>query len=157
GGLHMDACSKEDALVAAFKDFGTRSRIPSLWMYARNDSFFGPAVVERMRSAFLDGGGDAKLVMFDAIDADGQKLFSAGNGRFRWLQEMDGFLRLHGLPTWDRQSVTGLITRLKVSEAERGFLEGFVAAPDEKVLAKASSGYLYRASAFKEIGEARNA
>ena len=70
---------------------------------------------------------------------------------------MDGFLRGRALPTWDRQSITALIARLKAHERERGFLEGFVAAPNEKALAKATSGYLYRAWAFKQIDQARNA
>ena len=62
GGLRMPDCPKEDVLVNAYKDFGAASRVPNLWVYARNDSFFGPELVERMQSAFLDGGGDVKLV-----------------------------------------------------------------------------------------------
>jgi len=90
GGLRFLDCPKEEELVAAFKAFGTTSRVPSLWLYANNDSYFGPDLVQRMRNAFLDGGGDAKLVMFDPIGQDGHYLFSrrralqmvTGNGRF---------------------------------------------------------------------------
>ncbi len=66
GGLRFPTCPKEDALVAAFKDYGAKSRVPNLWIYAKNDSFFPSELVARMQSAFLDGGGDVKLVMFDA-------------------------------------------------------------------------------------------
>jgi dienelactone hydrolase len=45
GVLRTESCPKEDVLVQAFKDFGTKSRVPTLWMYAKNDSFFGPEVV----------------------------------------------------------------------------------------------------------------
>jgi hypothetical protein len=71
-------------LVEAFKQFGSKSRVPSLWLYAKNDSFFDPAVVERMRAAFLDGGGDAKLVLFDPIGEDGHRMFGLGTGRMKW-------------------------------------------------------------------------
>ena len=80
GGLRFEHCGKDDVLVAAFKDFGTRSRIPSLWLYAKNDSLFGQSLVDRMHKAFLDGGGDVKLVMYDAFGSDGHWLFLNGNG-----------------------------------------------------------------------------
>jgi len=76
GGVRFPECpKKEEELVAAFKTFGTKSRVPSLWLYARNDSYFGPDLAERLRIAFLDGGGDAKLVMFNPIGQDGHDLF----------------------------------------------------------------------------------
>jgi dienelactone hydrolase len=156
GGLRMQACPKEDALVEAFKDYGKKSRVPGLWMYAKNDSFFGPNVVERMRNGFLDAGGDVKLVMFDPIGEDGHRLFSLGSGRLKWLQEMDGFLRSRKLPTWERQDVTALMTKLKAQERSRGFVEGFVAGPLEKALAKTPSGYMHGGWGNKTVDDARN-
>src|SRR4029077_15939690 len=47
GGLRFQSCPKEDMLVEPFKRSGSKSRAPSLWLYAKNDSSFGPAVVER--------------------------------------------------------------------------------------------------------------
>jgi dienelactone hydrolase len=157
GGLRMQSCPKEDVLVNAFKEFGKKSRVPNLWLYARNDSLFGPAVVERMQSAFLDGGGDVKLVMFDPIGEEGHQLFSLASGRSRWLPEMDGFLRFHKLPTWTRQDVTALLTKLKATERSRGFVEGYLSAPIEKALARASSGYLHGAWGSTTTAAARNA
>ena len=43
GGLRFEECPKEEELVAAFRAYGARSRVPSLWIYARNDSFFRPS------------------------------------------------------------------------------------------------------------------
>jgi dienelactone hydrolase len=139
GGLRMETCPKDDVLVQAFKDFGSKSRVPTLWMYAKNDSFFSPETVGAMRNAFLDGGGDAKLVMFDSIGKDGHTALSgSGDGRLKWLQEMDAFLRFRKLPTWQRQDVNTLMKRLNAQESFRGYIEGFVAAPLEKALAEAS-------------------
>jgi hypothetical protein len=139
GGLRMEACPKEDVLVQAFEDFGTKSRVPTLWMYARNDSFFSPELVGRMHDAFLNAGGNVKLVMFDPIGKDGHTaLFSSGDGRLKWLQEMDALLRFHKLPTWQRQEVTALLKKLNLQEQRRGFVESFIAAPLEKVLVEAA-------------------
>jgi dienelactone hydrolase len=156
GGLQFPDCPKENLLVDAMKEFGGKSRVPSLWLYAKNDSRFGPDLAERMRSAFLDDGGDAKLVMFDPVGQDGHNLFSDSAGRSKWLPEMDGFLRSHGLPTLGREDVNALINHLGSPERHRGFLEGYVAAPFEKALARVSDGpELYAAWGFGTISNAR--
>lgn len=40
----------EDGLVQAFASFGKTSRVPMLWVYATNDSYFGPDLARRPRS-----------------------------------------------------------------------------------------------------------
>jgi dienelactone hydrolase len=159
GGLRFPACPKEDALVAAFKAYGAKSRVPSLWIYAKNDSFFGPALVERMQAAFLDGGGDVKLVMLDADErADGHFIFGMTAGRFRWLPQMDAFLRFHKLPTWTRDDVNVLMRRLNAKEPSRGFLENYVAAPSERALARQKTGtYLSETHGSRTLEDARKA
>jgi dienelactone hydrolase len=141
GGLRFRECPKEDALVAAFKDYGARSRVPQLWIYAKNDSFFPSQLVERMQGAFLDGGGDVKLVMFDADERyDGHLIFRNTSGRMKWLPQMDAFLRFHKLPTWTRDDATALLKKLNAKETSRSFAETYLAAPSEKALAKQKSG-----------------
>jgi pimeloyl-ACP methyl ester carboxylesterase len=83
---------------------GESSRIPTIWLYANNDSLFGPKLVERMQSAYLDGGGDVKLVMFDKFGNDGHFIFSEAAGRVKWLMEMDAFLGFHDLPAARRRA-----------------------------------------------------
>jgi len=157
GGLRLESCPKDDVLVKAFKEFGTKSRVPTLWMYAKNDSFFSPDVVGWMRDAFLDGGGDAKLVMFDPLSQDGHALLTSGDGRLKWLQEMDALLRFRKLPTWQRQDVSALMNKLNAQEQQRGFIEGFVAAPLEKALVQAPGGKISSSAyGYKAIDDARN-
>jgi dienelactone hydrolase len=148
GGLRFPSCPKEDALIAAFREYGAKSRVPHLWLYAKNDSFFSEELVAKMQSAFLDGGGDVKLVMFEA-DAryDGHAIFHNSSGRYKWLPQMDAFLRFHKLPTWTRDDVTALIKKLNAKEVSRGFLENYLAAPSEKALARQKTG-TYLASSF---------
>ena len=140
GGLRMPDCPKEDVLVNAYKEFGLASRVPNLWVYARNDSFFSPALVERMQSAYLDGGGDVKLVMYEKFGNDGHSLFTAAAGRLQWLMEMDAFLRFHGLPAAGRDRVSDLMKLLKLESRQRGFLDRYVAAPTYKVMVQTPDG-----------------
>lgn len=143
GGLRMPDCPKEDVLVNAYKTFGLTSRVPSLWLYARNDTFFAPALVERMQSAYLDGGGDVKLAMFEKFGTDGHALFAAASGRLQWLMEMDAFLRFHNLPAPKRERIAELIKLLNMQEKSRGFLERYLAAPTYKAIAQTPDGKSY--------------
>ncbi len=140
GGLRMPDCPKEDVLVNAYKDFGAASRVPNLWVYAKNDSFFGPELVGRMQSAFLDGGGDVRLVMYEKFGNDGHALFTAAAGKLQWLMEMDAFLRFHGLPAAGRDRVAELMKLLKLETRQRGFLDRYVAAPTYKVMVQTPDG-----------------
>jgi dienelactone hydrolase len=140
GGLQTPDCPKEDVLVNAFKSYGESSRIPTIWLYANNDSLFGPKLVERMQSAYLDGGGDVKLVMFDKFGDDGHFIFSEAAGRVKWLMEMDAFLGFHDLPTTDRVRGTDLLKRLKLTERNRSFVDQYLAAPTFKVMVQTPDG-----------------
>ena len=87
-----------------------------------------------MQSAFLDGGGDVKLVMYEKFGKDGHTLFTRGAGKLQWLMEMDAFLRFHGLPAASRDRVADLMKLLKLEDRQRGFLDRYVAAPTYKVM-----------------------
>ena len=137
-------CPKETELVKAYTEYGAVSRVPNIWIYAKNDSFFGPDLVARMQSAFLDGGGDVKLVQFDNMGEDGHSLFLAAAGRLRWLMEMDSFLRFHKLPaTFRGERVSDLMKLLKFERNQRGFLETYLAAPTYKAMAQSSEGKVW--------------
>jgi dienelactone hydrolase len=157
GGLRFESCPKEDLLVSALRAYGAKSRVPSLWIYASNDSFFGPALVERMRAAFLEGGGDAKLVMLEPEGKEGHNLFGTASGRKKWLMEMDGFLRFLKLPTWTSADVDSLMWKLDAKESVRGFLEGYIAGPSEKALARETGGsYMVDSWGSRTIEEAHS-
>jgi dienelactone hydrolase len=143
GGLQTPDCPKEDVLVNAFKDYGASSRVPSIWVYAKNDSLFGPTLVDRMQSAYLDGGGDVKLVMFDKHGDDGHQIFAEAGGRVKWLMEMDAFLSFHDLPATKRDRGNELMKLLKLSERSRSFVDQYLAAPTFKVMVQTPDGQNY--------------
>jgi dienelactone hydrolase len=152
GGLRFGSCPKEEALVDAVKKLGTTSRVPSLWLYAKNDSYFGPDLVDRMRDSFLDGGGDARLVMYGAFGTDGHTLFQ--NGRHQWMMELDSFLRFLKLPTWQPRDVEALLEKL--SSKNRDFVEKYLTAPSRRAVARSTtSSYLYMSWGFATIELAR--
>jgi dienelactone hydrolase len=65
-----------DRLVAAAGTFGRTAGVPTLWVYAANDSFFAPELVQRMHAAFTGAGGRAQLVQPGPYSTDGHNLFS---------------------------------------------------------------------------------
>ncbi len=71
----------EDALVGAYSAFGKTSRMPMLWVYAANDSFFRPDLARRMVDALHGRRRQMQLIDAPAFGSDGHFLFSSGGLR----------------------------------------------------------------------------
>ncbi len=100
GGLRMKSCPEwEDQLVQAFADYGRSNRYPSLWFYGLNDSFWSPALVERMYAAYRAGGGRATKIDVGRFKADAHALFRDREGLAVWWPAVEGFLAGLDLPT----------------------------------------------------------
>jgi dienelactone hydrolase len=110
GGVWRSAgngvCDHAD-LVGAMASFGSRTSVPSLWLYAENDSLFPPVLVTRMRDAYAQAGGQAELRMFPPVLGDGHALFSNEKARKKWLQSFDAFMQTQKA---QRPMMTGAIT-----------------------------------------------
>jgi dienelactone hydrolase len=93
GGGHprVGNCTPQ-RLVAAAARYGATARIPSLWLYAANDSFFGPELSRRMFDAFVGAGGRAEYVALPAFGSDGHRLLAAAGGRALWQPPAEKFL-----------------------------------------------------------------
>jgi dienelactone hydrolase len=128
----------EAALVSALASIGTRIRVPTLWLYAENDSYFGPEIVRRMYDAFTASGGSATLTVFGPVDSDGHVLCCTFEGRKLWLPRLDQFLRTHQLPTWPAAPLDGLAQRMQVDS--RRVLASYLEAPSEKALSVSGDG-----------------
>ena len=87
----------DKVLVDTFRQMGTTSRTPMLWVYAKNDSFFGPALAHRFRDAFVSGGGRVTFIDAPAFGSDGHFLFSVDSAS-TWTPYVDNFLRAQNLP-----------------------------------------------------------
>lgn len=122
----------ENGLVSAMASFGAQARVPTLWLYAENDGYFGPDLVRRMRAGFAKQGGTAELALLGPIGTDGHDLWGRFDGRLLWLPQLDRFLRAQQLPTWDSRPFDVLSERLNPDA--RRVLARYLAGPVEKVI-----------------------
>jgi dienelactone hydrolase len=96
GSLEGDRLCRPDRLIDAFRTFGKSSRVPMLWVYAENDHFFEPALAQKFKSAFVDGGGQIDFIAAPAFGSDGHHLFSP-SGIPQWTPYVDAFLQHQNL------------------------------------------------------------
>jgi dienelactone hydrolase len=84
-----------DKLVEATRDFGKKSRIPMLWIYSENDTYFGPDLAKRMYEAFTAAGGNAQFQMLPPFGSDGHFLIDAAEAVPIWSPLVSRFLDEH--------------------------------------------------------------
>jgi dienelactone hydrolase len=99
GGLRQDNCYWQSALPQAFRSYGGRTKLPSLWFYGDNDSYFPPGVWKDMYARYTGAGGNARLVAFGEFGKDAHGMFASRKGLPIWLPEMEKFLDSLGLPS----------------------------------------------------------
>lgn len=101
GGLRDrdERCDWRNELIKAFASYGENNKIRSLWMYGVNDSLFAPDLVARMHEAFVDAGGQARLVEYGAFKRDAHGMLASRDGVKVWLGETERFLKQIDMPT----------------------------------------------------------
>jgi dienelactone hydrolase len=137
-----DVCD-EEALVGAFAALGRTSRIPMLWVYAANDSYFGPELARRMHAAFTSAGGRAQFLDAPAFGRDGHGLFSA-RGVAVWTPMVDAFLREMNLGTRDLIALpasTALPPPRQLREKGRAGFAAYLASGPHKAFAVSPRGH----------------
>ena len=81
-----------DRLVEATGVFGRTSRIPMLWIYIDNDTFFGPALSKRMHEAFTAAGGRAEYHLLPPFGNEGHFLIGSPDAIPIWAPLVSKFL-----------------------------------------------------------------
>ena len=81
-----------DKLVEATGAFGRTSRVPMLWIYIENDTFFGPALSQRMHEAFTAAGGRAEYHLLPPFGSDGHFLIGSPDSIPIWSPLVERFL-----------------------------------------------------------------
>ncbi|KRR11356.1 dienelactone hydrolase [Bradyrhizobium jicamae] len=84
-----------DKLVEAAGDFGRTSRVPMLWLYIENDTFFGPELSKRMHAAFTAAGGNAEYHLFPPHGGDGHFFVGSPDAVAIWSPIVGAFLDKH--------------------------------------------------------------
>ena len=86
---------REDLLRALFAQAGTTARIPSLWLYAENDLYWGPDAPKEWHKRFAAGGSKTSLVATGPVpNADGHRLLALGGAM--WAPPLDAFVKSLG-------------------------------------------------------------
>lgn len=81
-----------DRLVAAAAEFGRTARVPMLWIYTQNDTYFGPDLSRQMHQAFVGAGGNAEYHLLGPFGNEGHVLIDAPEGVAIWSPLVSRFL-----------------------------------------------------------------
>ncbi len=81
-----------DKLVETTGEFGKTSRVPMLWLYIENDTYFGPELSKRMHAAFTAAGGNAEYHLFPPHGSDGHFFVDAADAVPIWSPLVSAFL-----------------------------------------------------------------
>jgi hypothetical protein len=84
-----------DQLVETVANFGSTARIPMLWIYTENDTFFGPQLSKRMYEAFRSGGADVEYHLLPAFGAEGHYFVDSPDAVAIWAPIVTRFLAEH--------------------------------------------------------------
>jgi len=84
-----------ERIEALMSEWGRSTRLPSLWLYAPNDLYWGAEAPRRWHAAFSAGGSPARFVGTPPVpDADGHRLLAVG-GRL-WSVPLQAWLLENG-------------------------------------------------------------
>ena len=92
-GKYGDENCAPGNLVKAAAAFGAGAKVPSLWLYAKNDSFFDPDLSHRMFEAYKAAGGKVEYVLFPPFKKEGHALFGDADGKAVWGERVAAFLQ----------------------------------------------------------------
>jgi pimeloyl-ACP methyl ester carboxylesterase len=82
-----------DRLVEAAAQFGRTAKIPMLWIYTHNDSYFGPELSMRLASAYKNAGGNVEYHLLPDFGADGHFFIDSPDAIGIWAPLVSEFLR----------------------------------------------------------------
>lgn len=102
GGRARQNCAAP-RLIETMGGFGRTARIPMLWLYAANDSFFAPALAGALFDAFTAAGGVAEMSVLPPTAPDGHYMFFHEHGSETWGPRVELFLRSLAPPVTARR------------------------------------------------------
>jgi dienelactone hydrolase len=85
-------CAPEQLIAAAAK-YGRTARLPSLWLYAENDSYFPPELSQKLAEAYRTGGGHVEYHLLPAIEGDGHAIAFSQAITTRWIPLVERFMQ----------------------------------------------------------------
>ncbi len=86
-----------DEVTEVFAKLGKTTTVPNLWIYARNDEYWGPDVPAAWHAAFAAGGSRTTFVLAPPVD-DGKGHTLANHSPTLWAPAVDAFLATIAFP-----------------------------------------------------------
>ena len=94
GGKPNNNCAP-DKLIEATAECGRTARVPMLWIYTENDTFFGPDLSKRMHAAYTGAGGSAEYHLMPPFGSDGHFFIGSPDAIALWSPLASQFLDKH--------------------------------------------------------------
>jgi dienelactone hydrolase len=94
GGKPNNNCAP-DKLVEAAGAFGRTARVPMLWFYIENDTYFGPDLSRRMHQTYTAAGGNAEYHLMPPFGAEGHFFIDSPDAIPQWSPLVTQFLDEH--------------------------------------------------------------
>jgi dienelactone hydrolase len=94
GGKPNNNCNP-DELVEVTADFGRSARVPMLWIYIENDTYFGPELSKRMHAAYTGAGGSAEYHLMPPFGNEGHIFVDSPDSIPQWSPLVSQFLDKH--------------------------------------------------------------
>jgi dienelactone hydrolase len=88
-----NAICAPDRLIKATSAFAQTAGIPSLWVYAANDSYFTPALATSMASAWNNAGGKVELKLLKSYGSEGHRIADDRAGWRLWGEALNQALQ----------------------------------------------------------------
>jgi dienelactone hydrolase len=99
GGLRQEQCAGwEGSLARAAGGYGKETKVPSIWFYGDNDSYFAPHTFRPMFEKYTAAGATAELVAFGNFGSDAHMMFGSRAGQTIWQPKVNAFMQSIGLP-----------------------------------------------------------
>ena len=95
GGRSYDLPNRNcapDRLAMTAATFGRTTRVPTLWLYAANDTYFGPELSATLANAYRQAGGSVEFHLLPASKDDGHFLIRSSDA---WMPILEKFLATH--------------------------------------------------------------
>lgn len=99
GGLRQEQCPGwEGTLARSAAGYAAETKLPSIWFYGDNDSYFNTETFHAMYEQYVAAGGKAQLVAYGKFGSDSHTLFGSQAGGAIWESKVSSFLASIGLP-----------------------------------------------------------
>ena len=89
----LNAICGRDALLSAAHLYASHAQEPTIWFYARNDSYFGPKLAEDLARTWSNAGGSVEEHILPPYGNEGHSIADDRQGWDIWGPSLDSFLQ----------------------------------------------------------------